>query len=305
MKHLVSLGAALFVLIFLFSQLNANFLTQANGLNVLEQITINSLLAFGMTFVILLGGIDLSVGSVVALSGVTSVFVTTFTGSSALGLASGVAAGACVGLCNGLFIGVAGLPPFIVTLGTMSIARGLAFVFTWENWGAPLDIDESHTALRALADYQIVFLLTVFIFSLVLLYQTRFGHYVFAIGGNREAARFTGLRITQTETLVYVLSGSFAGVAGVINASLLWSADPSSGQMYELNAIAAVVVGGTSFTGGIGNLFGTLLGAMLIGVLGNGLNLLGVHFSMQHMVKGAVIIFAVLVDVLRRRGRRT
>lgn len=303
MKHLISLGVALIALVCLFAALQPNFLTASNSVNVLEQITINSLLAFGMTFVILTGGIDLSVGSVVAFAGMTSVFFAAETGSFSVGVAAGIAAALGIGALNGGLVAFARLPPFIVTLGTMSIARGLAYVYTWENWGEPLYIDESQELFRSLANYQVVFLLVFFVTALVLLHFTRFGHYTYAVGGNREAARFTGISVRRTEFSVYLLTGGLAGAAGVLNASLLWSADPSAGHMYELNAIAAVVVGGTSFTGGVGNLVGTLIGAVLLGVLSNGLNLLNVHFSTQYMVKGMVIILAVLLDALRRRGR--
>ena len=270
---------------------------------MLEQVTIYALLAFGMTFVILTGGIDLSVGSVVALAGMTSVWFTSATGSFGLGGAAGIAAALAIGAINGALVAFARLPPFIVTLGTMSIARGLAYVYTWENWGEPLYIDKSQVHFRNLANHQILFLVVFFSAALVLLHFTRFGHYTYAIGGNREAARFTGLPVRRTEFSVYLLTGGLAGAAGILNASLIYSADPSAAYMYELHAIAAVVVGGTSFTGGVGNLFGTLIGAVLLGVLSNGLNLLNVHFSTQHMVKGIVIILAVLIDALRRRGR--
>lgn len=303
-KQHLPLVAALALLGLFFSLSHPNFLSTGNLQNILEQITVNALLAFGMTFVILLGGIDLSVGSNVAFSGITAVFIAVHTGSLPLALAGGLAAGAAIGAFNGALVAFAGMPPFIVTLASMSIARGLAFVYTQTNWGEPLYIPESQVAFRSLANHQITFLVAFLVLCWFLLRRTRFGHYVYAIGGNREAARFAGIATRRVEFLVYVLSGTMAAVAGVINASLLWSADPNAGQMFELSAIAAVVVGGASFTGGVGTLTGTTIGAMVIGVLGNGLNLLGYHFSTQHMVKGLVIVLAVSLDVIRRRGRR-
>lgn len=291
------------VLYIFFSVMHERFSAERNLKNILEQITINALLASGMTFVILLRGIDLSVGSTLAFAEMTAVFVAVHTGSFLAGALGGLGAGAAVGCLNGALVAFGRLPPFIVTLATMSIARGLAFMYTLENWGEPLSIPEDQAFFRSLARYQIPCLLAAFVACGFLLRRTRFGHYVYAIGGSREAARFTGLPIRRVEFSVYLLSGLLAGVAGIIQASLLWAANPNDGQMFELRAIAAAVIGGASFTGGVGTLTGTALGAVIMGVLGNGMNLLGYHFSVQHLVTGVVIVLAVSLDVLRRRGR--
>ncbi len=210
------------------------------------------------------------------------------------------------GAVNGLCAARTRMPPFIITLATMLVARGVALRF---NEGRPLPVPDSETLFLALGNARlfgilpmpVVLMLGALLVTTVVLHRTRFGQHLYAIGGNRVAARYTGIRIAQHETLVYVLCALLAGLAGVIHASQLYSAEPASGQGFELNAIAAVVVGGTSFTGGIGTMPGTLVGAVIIGILDKGLNQAGVHFSLQYIVKGLVILAAVYLDVRRRR----
>jgi ribose transport system permease protein len=281
------------------------FVTLSNLLDLAQQISINAILAFGLTLVILIGGIDLSVGAVVALSGVVCV--------SAIGVAgplgaivAGLGVGALFGMMNGLCAARTRMPPFIITLATMLVARGMALGF---NEGRPLPIGEEQTLILALGNARlggwlplpVAVMLGLFAVTAVLLHRTRFGQHLFAIGGNREAARFTGIAIARHEVTVYALCGLCAGLAGVIHASQLYSAEPAAGLGFELSAIAAVVLGGTSFSGGIGTLPGTLLGAIIIGILDKGLNQAGVHFSLQYVVKGMVILIAVYVDVRRRK----
>jgi ribose transport system permease protein len=198
------------------------------------------------------------------------------------------------------------MPPFIITLATMQIARGAALRF---NEGRPISVPDSAGAFLALGNERlfgvvpipVLLMAGAFALSWVLLHQTRFGQHLYAIGGNREAARLVGIPLARHETAVYVLCSLFAGLSGLIHASQLYAAEPGSGQGFELNAIAAVVVGGTSFTGGIGSIPGTLLGAVIIGILDKGLNQAGVHFSLQSIVKGTVILAAVYADVRRAR----
>jgi ribose transport system permease protein len=282
------------------------FLTPGNLMDLAQQISVNAILAFGMTLVILIGGIDLSVGAVVALAGVVSVSALSIGGPVA-GLAAGIGVTLLFGGANGLCAARTPMPPFIITLATMLIARGMALGF---NQSRPLPIGDDQVFFLSIGNARIagflplpvVIMAVVFVVSAVLLHRTRFGQHLFAIGGNREAARFTGISIASHEVTVYALCGLCAGIAGMIHTSQLYSAEPGAGQGFELNAIAAVVVGGTSFTGGIGSIPGTLLGAIIIGILDKGLNQAGVHFSLQYIVKGLVILIAVYTDVRRRRA---
>jgi len=219
---------------------------------------------------------------------------------------TGLAVGAAFGAANGVCAAKTKMPAFIITLATMQIARGAAYRF---NNAQPMRIPDSQTAFLAVGNgrlfntipISVVIMLVVFVLAAVLLHRSRFGQHLYAIGGNREAARFTGIPIAKVEILVYMICGALAGVAGMINASQLYSAEPASGIGFELDAIAAVVVGGTSFTGGIGGMWGTLIGAVIIGILSKGLNQAGVHFSFQYMIKGLVILAAVYFDVRRRK----
>jgi ribose transport system permease protein len=296
----------LFVLCLVLWILTPYFLTVSNLLNVAEQTSINALVAVGMTFVILSGGIDLSVGSIVALSGV--VLGTALKGGQpiATALILALAVGLICGLINGSLISWGGLPPFIVTLGTMSIARGAALLYTE---GRPVSgFDEP---FRVLATGRVGFLpapvivmAVVYAIAHFVLTRTTFGRYVYAIGGNEEATRLSGVSIRFHKTMIYGVSGLMSATAAVILTARLNSAQPIAGMMYELDAIAATVIGGTSLMGGDGSLGGTLVGALIMGVLRNGLNLLGVSSFLQQIVIGAVIVVAVLLDtVLKRRDR--
>jgi ribose/xylose/arabinose/galactoside ABC-type transport system permease subunit len=290
----------------LLSVLSPYFLTVSNLLNVLEQTSINAVIAAGMTFVIISGGIDLSVGSIVAFSGV--ILASSLQGSPAtpLAIAAGLAAGAACGLLNGLLITRGRLPPFIATLGMMSVARGAALVFTD---GRPVSGFEA--GFRSLATARgfgipapVLSAALVYLLAQLLLGRTTFGRYVYAIGGNEEATRLSGVAVRFHKTMVYVLCGVTSAIAAVLLTARLNSAQPIAGMMYELDAIAATVIGGTSLLGGSGSLGGTLVGALIMGVLRNGLNLLGVSSFLQQIVIGVVIIVAVLVDsMLKRPGR--
>ncbi|UCG59589.1 MAG: ABC transporter permease [Phycisphaerales bacterium] len=311
-KQLLPLLIAMAALLLLFGLWVPNFLHHENMLDLVQQISVNAIMAFGMTLVILIGGIDLSVGALLALVGTTTVYVLTRGGADAQSLSwmvLAILAGLCVaggfGTFNGLCAAKTKMPPFIITLAMMLVARGAALRY---NQGRPMHIPDHQTVFLALGNGRlfgavpvpVVVMLVIFFLAAILLHRTRFGQHLYAIGGNREAARFTGIPIVRNEILVYVICSTLAGIAGLVHTSQLYSAEPASGVMFELNAIAASVVGGTSFTGGRGTMYGTLIGAILIGILDKGLNQAGIHFSSQYIVKGLVILSAVYLDVRRR-----
>jgi ribose/xylose/arabinose/galactoside ABC-type transport system permease subunit len=290
--------AGLFGLCVLLWILTPHFLTVSNLLNVLEQTSINAIIAVGMTYVIISGGIDLSVGSLLALSGV--VLATLMHGEAPMpvALAAVVAVGAGFGTLSGVAITWGRLPPFIATLGMMSIARGCALLFTE---GRP--VSGFGAAFRSVATARLVGIpapvfvtAAVYLVGHFVLSETRFGRYVYALGGNEEATRLSGVNVRLHKTAVYAVSGLTSAIAAVLLTARLNSAQPIAGIMYELDAIAAVVIGGTSLVGGEGSLGGTLIGALIMGVLRNGLNLLSVSSFMQQVVIGLVIVGAVLID---------
>lgn len=277
------------------------FHTKDNLLNVARQISINTMLGIGMTFVILTAGIDLSVGSMLALSGVLAAKCA-FTGHGLpLSFAAGMAAGAFLGFCNGLVITRLRIVPFIATLAMMIIARGGALLYTQAVPVSPLP--DGYRALGAgyagPVPIPVLVMIVVISVSLFILTQTAIGRYVYAIGGNEAAARLSGVNVDRVKLFVYTLSGCLAGIGSVVLTSRLGSGDPKLGELYELNAIAAVVLGGTSLSGGKGGIPGTVLGAMIMGVLDNGLNLLNVPSFNQYIVKGFVILAAVYLDSLK------
>lgn len=283
--------------------LTPHFLTVSNLLNVLEQTSINAVIAVGMTFVILSAGIDLSVGSVLALSGVVMASLLQAGWAPPLAVGVGLAAGFVFGALNGVAITWGRLPPFIATLGMMSIARGCALLFTE---GRPVSGFEE--GFRSLATARLLgipapVLITalVYVIARFVLSSTRFGRYVYAMGGNEEATRLSGVNVRLHKMLVYGVSGLTSAVAAVLLTARLNSAQPIAGIMYELDAIAAVVIGGTSLAGGEGGVGGTLIGALIMGVLRNGLNLLGVSSFLQQVVIGLVIVFAVLLDAVLKK----
>lgn len=307
LRRLGPLLAAIGLLVAFFAVFvpGGRFATVGNLLDLTQQISINAILAFGMTLAILIGGIDLSVGAVVALAGTVAVAVLPRAGWPGASVA-GLATAAVFGLVNGRCAALTRMPPFIITLATMLVARGAALRF---NQGRPLPVPDSETVFLALGNARLfgvvpvpaLIMLAAFALTALLLHRTAFGQHLYAIGGNREAARYVGIPLARRETTVYVICSLLAGLAGLIHASQLYSAEPAAGQGFELNAIAAVVVGGTSFTGGIGTMPGTLIGAVIIGILDKGLNQAGVHFSLQYIIKGLVVLGAVYLDVRRRK----
>lgn len=282
------------------------FLTWANLLNVLQQTSINAIIAVGMTFVIITAGIDLSVGAILAFAGVLLAQSLQAGWPLPLALLAGILSGIVLGGLNGVLITCGKLPPFIATLGLMSLGRGATLLITE---GRPISGFE--VTFRTLATSTFLYvptpvwiMLAVYLAAHFILTQTRHGRYVYAMGGNEEAARLSGIVIHFHKTLVYACSGLTSAIAAIILTARLNSAQPIAGLMYELDAIAATVIGGTSLLGGSGTLLGTLLGALIMGVLRNGLNLLNVSSFLQQVIIGSVIILAVWLDVgLQSRTR--
>ena len=289
----------LIIITVILSVMNSDFLTMNNILNVLRQVSINALIAFGMTFVILTGGIDLSVGSILALSGALTAGLMTGGMDPFLAIVIGLLLGAAMGAVNGIIISKGKVAPFIATLATMTIFRGLTLVYTE---GRPITGfgSESFSLLGAgyffFIPIPVIWMIIVFAILYFILKKTAFGRRVYAIGGNEEASILSGIKVDKIKIMIYTISGLLAALAGIILTSRLNSAQANAGVGYELDAIAAVVLGGTSLSGGRGWIFGTLIGAMIIGVLNNGLNLLEVSSFYQQVVKGSVILLAVLLD---------
>lgn len=292
--------AALFVFLSIFSDA---FLSSGNMLSVLRQICVNALLALGMTLVLIVSGIDLSVGSVVGLVGVIVVLMVNAGIPWYIAIISGLVLGALIGLINGSIVALIGMPPFIVTLAMMGLLRGVAYTLT-NGRSIPCEDDffNSIGNGRWIGIPIPVFVVAIVaVIIAIILYSMRFGRRMYAIGGNENAARFSGIKVKSVVIRVYIISAVLAALAGIILASRMYSGQPSAGQSYESDAIAAAVLGGTSFTGGIGTVGGTIIGALFIGFLTNGLNLLHISSYVQMIIKGVVIILAVTIDVLRRR----
>ncbi len=292
----------LLVLMAVVSTLSPHFLTTDNLLIILRQTSINAIIAFGMTFVILTAGIDLSVGSVLALTGAVCAALIGTNFSLPVVLIATLAFGAALGAVSGLIISVGRVQPFIATLVAMTAVRGATLVFSG---GRPIDAGEGaaadafwHIGGGYLFGIPVPVIIAgvVFLICWFVLSQMCFGRYVYAVGGSEQVARLAGIDAGRVKVAVYAISGLMAALAGIVLTARLQSAQPTAGTSYELDAIAAVVVGGTSLMGGRGSLFGTLIGALIIGVLNNALNLLDVSSYYQMIAKGAVILLAVLVD---------
>jgi ribose transport system permease protein len=307
---------ALALLVLALSILRSDtFLTVDNGLNVLRQISINLCLSIGMTMIIVSGGIDLSVGSVLALSGAVAAGLLKdgvplpywnvslqFTMFGAI--VAGIAVGLAAGWVNGLVITRLRVPPFVATLGMLGIARALTMLWTGHHPISDLGegfgfIGRGHILGIPTPVWISGALAAIFV---VVMKRTRFGRHLYAVGGNERAAMLSGLNVNRVKLIVYTLGGGLAGVAGLISAGRINTADPKVGIGYELDSIAAVVIGGTSLTGGRGSIFGTVLGCLIIGILKNGLGLIGMSSDWQQMIQGLVIIAAVAIDQVGRRN---
>jgi len=300
---------ALVLMTVALSVMSEHFLTTDNGLTILRQVSINMCLSLGMTLVILSGGIDLSVGAILGFSGAVAAGLlknglsipalglhVQFTPSGAI--LAGVLVGAALGWHNGVAITRFRLPPFIATLGMLSIARGLGFLWTggFPITGLGAGFGQIGTGVWLGVPVPVWIMVVLVGVFLVVAKRTRFGRHLYAVGGNARAARLTGLNVDRIKVAVYTLAGALAGVAGLIVTSRLDSAQPNAGLSYELDAIAAVVIGGTSLSGGRGTIWGTVLGCLIIGVLNNGLFLLNVSPFWQLVIKGYVILVAVAID---------
>ncbi|AVQ17990.1 MAG: ribose ABC transporter permease [Fusobacterium mortiferum] len=292
------IGLIIFAVI--VSVLNPRFLTHANILNVLRQTSINSIIAIGMTLVILTGGIDLSVGSILAFCGAVMASLLNAGHNPILAFIVTLALGLVFGFFNGFLVSKMKLQAFIVTLVTMTFLRGATLVFTE---GKPITVDDGGLLFENIGGgylfdipIPIYIMIALFVAGHYLLMHTKFGRYTYAIGGNEEATKLSGINVDKVKMWVYGLCGMLSALAGVILTSRLYSAQPTAGSGYELDAIAAVVLGGTSLAGGVGRVTGTALGALIIGVLGNALNLLNVSSYYQMMIKAIVILIAVLID---------
>ncbi|MYR97690.1 MULTISPECIES: ABC transporter permease/substrate-binding protein [unclassified Streptomyces] len=296
--------SALVVLVVAMSLLSGDFLTTQNLLNVGVQAAVTAILAFGVTFVIVSAGIDLSVGSVAALSATVLAWSATSAGVPVvLAVVLAIVTGIACGFVNGALISYGKLPPFIATLAMLSIARGLSLVISQ---GSPIAFPDSVSrlgdTLGGWLPVPVLVMIAMGLITALVLGRTFIGRSMYAIGGNEEAARLSGLRVKRQKIVIYALSGLFAAVAGIVLASRLVSAQPQAAQGYELDAIAAVVIGGASLAGGVGKASGTLIGALILAVLRNGLNLLSVSAFWQQVVIGVVIALAVLLDTLRRKA---
>ncbi|WP_070000075.1 ribose ABC transporter permease [Cellulosilyticum sp. I15G10I2] len=300
MKYKSVIGLILFSAI--VTIINPSFLSMSNILNVFRQTSINAIIAAGMTFIILTGGIDLSVGSILAVAGAIAATMVTDGQNVVIVLLATLLIGAVIGALNGIIISKGKVQAFIATLAMMTLARGYTLVFTD---GKPIGVEASKSAdvfasigSGYILGIPIPIYITVLVFmiSYYILKHTRFGRYIYAMGGNEEATKLSGINVDLVKIYVYALSGALAALAGIIVTARLSSAQPQAGAGYELDAIAAVVLGGTSLAGGNGNIFGTIVGALIIGILNNSLNLMNVSSYYQLLAKGLVILIAVLLD---------
>ncbi|ALV91852.1 MULTISPECIES: ABC transporter permease subunit [Pantoea] len=293
----------LIIIVAVFGFVTPNFFTEANLLNITRQASINIVLAAGMTFVILTGGIDLSVGSMLGTTAVVAMVVSLDPAFAGLTIPAALGAGLIMGLFNGILVAWAGLPPFIVTLGTYTALRGAAYLLANGTTVINSDINFEWIGNGYLGSipWLIIIAFAVIALCWFILRRTTLGVHIYAVGGNVQAARLTGIKVSLVLVFVYAMSGMLSGLGGLMSASRLYSANGNLGMGYELDAIAAVILGGTSFVGGIGTITGTLIGALIIATLNNGMTLMGVSYFWQLVIKGAVIIIAVLIDKYRTR----
>ncbi|ADB37099.1 ABC transporter permease [Spirosoma linguale] len=297
---------AFFVICLTLSLITPKFLTVQNLMIIVTQVSINALLAFGVTFVIIAGGIDLSIGSMVAVTGVVAAsFAHPDTYPVAVPIGMGLLAGLLFGAFNGFVITRSKVPPFIVTLGTMTIGRGLALIVSK---GRPVsNLSDSFNFLgggKILGIPTLIIILVIlFVVCSILLKRTVLGRYIYAVGGNEQAAKASGIQLNRVKMVVYTLCGGLAALAGILLTSRITTGQPNAGTGFELDAIAAAIIGGTSTSGGTGTMTGTLIGALLIGVISNGLDLLNVTSYYQQVVMGVIIIGAVVLDSMNQTSK--
>lgn len=285
--------------------LTDKFATVTNFFNVIRQITINLYLACGMTFVILLGGIDLSVGSVIAVSGCISAGMVTWNGYPVpAGIFIGIVCGILLASVNGLIVSKTTIPAFIVSLATMNIGRGIARIYTGAQTIAVLDESYTFWGMGTVFGIPIQLFLIVAVVAVCsfILNKTQLGRHIYAVGGNKQAAEYSGINVKKVTCFVFIFSGVLASLAGILTVGRTFTATMIMGSSAEMDAIAAVVLGGTSMSGGKGSISGTVIGAVVIGILKNGMNLLGIDSSWQYIVQGIVIILAVYIDFVKQEG---
>ena len=296
---------ALILLMAGISIASPSFRTGANFLSLLRQSSINGLIAFGMTFVILLGGIDLSVGSVIAVTGCVSAGMITWVGLPVpVGILTGILCGTLVGALNGIIISRTTIPAFIVTLATMNIGRGIARIYTHAQTIAVLDDPYTFWGMGSILGLpiQLYLIIAVVVLTSFILNRTGLGRHIYATGGNKIASEYSGINVKRVTFFVFVLSGFLASLAGVLTVGRTFTATMIMGDGAEMDAIAAVVLGGTSMSGGKGSISGTVIGVIVIGILKNGMNLLGIDSSWQYVVQGIVILIAVYIDYIKSEG---
>ncbi|SEQ74579.1 ribose transport system permease protein [Faunimonas pinastri] len=295
---LIGLVAVIVIMIFA----SGSFFSVANLTNVMRQVSINAIVAVGMTFVILTGGIDLSVGAVMALAGTIAAGMMVHGFEPVLALVVGLGVGFGFGLFNGLLVAYARMPPIIVTLATMGVARGLALMYSggYPISGLPKWMRFFGNGAVWGVQTPIIITLVVYLVAWVVLERAPFGRYVYAIGGNETATRLSGIKVGRAKLIVYAVSGLTAAIAAIVLTSRLMSGQPNAGIGFELDAIAAVVLGGTAIAGGRGSVIGTLIGALLLGVLNNGLNMMGLDPYVQNVIKGGIILLAIFIGRERR-----
>lgn len=292
------IAIALFAICALLSFATSNFLTVENIINVLRQVSINGILAIGMTFVVITGGIDLSVGSLVAFSGVIAASFIRGGYNIWIAILLAAAASLILGFISGFFIAKRRVAPFIVTLAMMTVARGLTYVYSD---GKPISGLTQQYLNIGKGDFlkipvPVWILIIIFVIAYLILYYTSIGRYIYAVGGNEHAALVSGINVTRVKMFVYTVSGLLSGLAAVVLSARVSAGLPQAGGSYELDAIASVVIGGTSLSGGRGRLWGTIIGVLIIGIVNNGLDLLNVSSYYQQIVKGCIILGAVLLD---------
>lgn len=295
-----------FLLVFLIMVVvSDSFLTYNNLSNIGRQVSINAIIAVGMTFAILTGGIDLSVGSVMALSGTLMAGLMAGGYSIPVAIFAGLLLGCLLGGFCGAMIAYAKMPAFIVTLAMMTIARGLALIYTGGYPIAGLDQAFSFFGRGNVGGIETPIIITLIVYAIayVVLTHTPFGRHVYATGGNYEASRLSGIKVNKILFLVYTISGFTSALAGLIITSRLMSGQPNAGVAFEMDAIAAVVLGGAAMNGGKGTIIGTLMGALLLGVLNNGLNLIGINPYVQNVIKGVIILIAIYVGSEKKKAR--
>lgn len=302
-KSYLGILIALVAMCVLLSIFSSAFLTTRNIFNVLRQIAVNVFLSCGMTMVLILGGIDLSIGSIIALSGcLTATMIAKMSIHPLIAILCGILIGLIVGIANGFVISRTTIPPFIVTLASQNICRGLARVAVNNK---TVSVSNSlyqfiGTGYIGGVPIHVIFIIVVIVITAILLSRTQFGRSIYAVGGNRMAATYSGINARKITMLVYIINGVLAGCAGILSSSRTMVGQYSLGEGAEMNAITAVVLGGTSMSGGVGSISGTIIGCLIVGVLNNGMNLLGIDSSWQYVVQGIVVLLAVYVDYLKK-----